>query len=363
MITGLFFFLPKKIIKSHKKDDFMVDKIIPLGLLCCSADRSSVHGQAIKEAELKSKEWHDARKKGIGGSDSSAILGVNPWKSPRDVWAEKRGLTSDDQEESGPMKRGNFLEPHVCDFYQEATGRELAVMDKPFVHKEHSFMRGNIDRMITKSDKDSPGVLEVKCPGIRGFNAIQRDGLPDYMQVQLQHYLAVTGKTWGSFAVFSSERWELVFFDVSRDDGLIDIIVAHDASFWQMVQDGVEPAELEQATKLDLPKVKATDLVEVDSEEWAIATNRLREAKSLREEAQLLEGNAKDVLQDIMDREGLSVAEGGDMRVYWKWQNGRKTIDAKRLLSEQPAMYQEYLKVGKDFRSFRSFDLKPQTYE
>ena len=39
--------------------------------------------------EAHSKEWHEQRKKGIGGSESAAVLGENPDKTPYEVWLDK----------------------------------------------------------------------------------------------------------------------------------------------------------------------------------------------------------------------------------------------------------------------------------
>ena len=37
-------------------------------------------------------QWLDARH-GIGGSDASAVIGKNPYKSNQDLWMEKTGRT------------------------------------------------------------------------------------------------------------------------------------------------------------------------------------------------------------------------------------------------------------------------------
>ena len=44
-------------------------------------------------------EWLEWRKKGIGGSDAGAVLGVSPYKTVRDVYCEKIGRVPDVTEE------------------------------------------------------------------------------------------------------------------------------------------------------------------------------------------------------------------------------------------------------------------------
>ncbi|MBW1723715.1 MAG: YqaJ viral recombinase family protein [Deltaproteobacteria bacterium] len=86
------------------------------------------------------KEWLKERHKGLGGSDSPVVLGVNPWKKPVDLWAEKRGLIEDDQEPSPAMRRGTALEPIVADMYTQAAGVTTAVEPEILVHPEHPWM-------------------------------------------------------------------------------------------------------------------------------------------------------------------------------------------------------------------------------
>jgi len=44
-----------------------------------------------KTLDMPREQWLELRRQGIGGSDAAAILGMNPWKSPMDVWLEKTG--------------------------------------------------------------------------------------------------------------------------------------------------------------------------------------------------------------------------------------------------------------------------------
>lgn len=53
-------------------------------------------------------EWLDGRKKGMGGSDVAAALGLSPWRTPVELWQDKRG-ESDPQPTSDSMHFGRFL--------------------------------------------------------------------------------------------------------------------------------------------------------------------------------------------------------------------------------------------------------------
>ena len=40
---------------------------------------------------MNREEWLNERRSGIGGSDAAAVMGLNPWKSPLDVYLDKTG--------------------------------------------------------------------------------------------------------------------------------------------------------------------------------------------------------------------------------------------------------------------------------
>ena len=215
-------------------------------------------------------------------------------------------------------------------------------------------MTGNVDREI-RADSRGPGILEIKCPGLQIFGKAKREGLPQQYNVQLQHYLAVTGRTWGAVAVFSAERWEMLFFDVARDQNLIDLIVVKDAEFYRcMIED--RPPELDPNPP-ELPGVEPTELVTMDSPEWRAAVDRLREATAIRDEADIQVADAKEAIIDMMERNNAGVAEGAGTRIYHRLQPGRVTIDSRRLQKEQPEVWARYAKTGAPFRTFRQYFL------
>ena len=44
---------------------------------------------------LDREAWLDVRKGGIGSSDAAAAVGLNPYKSPLELWLEKTGRSQD----------------------------------------------------------------------------------------------------------------------------------------------------------------------------------------------------------------------------------------------------------------------------
>ena len=62
----------------------------------------------VETADLSEEEWLDYRRRGIGGSDVSAIFGTSPFRTARDLYYDKLNIASvEDDEATGlPWKWG-----------------------------------------------------------------------------------------------------------------------------------------------------------------------------------------------------------------------------------------------------------------
>jgi predicted phage-related endonuclease len=262
------------------------------------------------------------------------------------------------------MMRGTVLEPTVATLYAGETERKVRRVNAILQHPDHEWMLGNIDREIVGVRGRKPGILEIKCPGLRTFSQIKREGIPDYYQIQMQHYLAVSGREWGAFAIFNAERWELLHFDVERDDELIAMIIDRDAAFWRLVQEGTPPEGAELLPNPDLPALPTgTELAEMGGSAWMNAVNDLRTAKEILSEAEALEQAAKERIQNIMTVAGVSTAEGCGLRVYWNEQKGRTSFDHRGFARKHPELSEAmkpYYKTGAASRPFRPYFLKEE---
>jgi len=319
--------------------------------------------QRLRHIEIEK----DDRRSGLGGSDSPVVLGVSPFKTRKELWQEKLGLIEPKELNSPAIKRGNTMEKIVADLYAEVKGRHVEVVKQKLTHPKHPFIYAHIDRKISDRQHKGPGVLEIKCPGVAVFNKCKREGLQPYYIIQLQKYLGITGYTWGAFAVFSAEQWELIEFDVVPDKSLIDLIISEDKKFWQYVINHEEPPETEVAVEME--RVGESELVNMDKINpvlWAELVQKYAEAKAMKDEAEALENLYKEKIQNEMIKAGAEVAEGGGSRIYFKEQDGRKTLDKKTFATENKAayeIYQSYLKQGKPFRQFRFYQTRPITRE
>lgn len=251
---------------------------------------------ATADATDERTAWLAERRTGIGGSDASAILGVNRWKSAYTLWAEKCGLLPDDGEESEPAEWGKRLESAIAAKYADVTGRfvHLHGSSRPTIlrHAARPYMIGSLDADVSCAEREGPGILEIKTTGAH-LGDEWEEAAPLGYQVQLQHYMAVTGRRWGSFAVLiggQKFRW----YDVERNDTFIATLEVKCEEFWRLVEtrtppdiDATEstaaalkklyPQDTGEAVDLGIEAVELVEQLEAAKAEIAAAEARKRE--------------------------------------------------------------------------------------
>jgi len=304
-------------------------------------------------AEAARLEWLEERRHGIGGSDVAAVLGISPWKTPRQLWEEKLGLSAG-QEETPIMKLGTFLEPLVAELYTKTTGHKVQRRHQSFTHPEHGFMRANIDREIL-NDPRGVGILEIKAMGLMAFKKTKMYGLPDYYAAQLQHYLFVTGRKWGAFAIMCRDTGELIHFEVAPDAEWHSMALAACAEFWRCIESQTPPCENASNTPaIDLPETQNGEVALMDSPEWSEAVKMLKEAVEIGKEAESLKEEAKARIVLLMN--GRPVCEGAGARIYYREQAGRLSFDKKALAKDHPeinlALYEKHGAPTKAFKPY-----------
>lgn len=177
--------------------------------------------------------WLAERRKGIGGSDAPAVLGLSPYRSPYEVWAEKRGLLPE-QAQTDAMAWGVRLEPLVADWFAETSGlriRKAGLMRS----RRWPFMQVTVDRLV-----EGDAILECKTLSWRMAHEWDDDDTPDAAAIQSHHALAVTGRS-RAYVVGLVDGRQPKLRIIDRDERLVDDLTAIEADFWALVESGTEP--------------------------------------------------------------------------------------------------------------------------
>lgn len=283
-----------------------------------------------------------SRLKGIGGSDAAVVVGLSPFKSPYQLYLEKRGEAPIDEEETFRMQLGNILEEPIARLYCERTGR--TVRRQPMVaHDEHSFMLANIDRQILK-DPRGPGIYEGKTTNEwTGREIHGADDLPDHYYIQAQHYMAVYDYAWASFGILVGTA-RFVWCDILRNDEVIAELIKQEAEFWERVQNG-KPPEIDgsertvELIKRMYPKdtgktitIAAPELIKAATDFTALK----KQEKHIEEEIKRLGNMLKSAIGDA----STAVFQGFG-EITWKAskESTKETIDLVKLQADFPAAY------------------------
>jgi putative phage-type endonuclease len=284
------------------------------------------------------------RMRGIGGSDAPAILGLSPWRTPVDVYMEKIG-EAPQIEDTPAMYWGRALENVLAEEYARRTNARLRRVNRTLVHREHPFLIGHIDREVVANER-GPGVLEVKTAGrlTDEWGEPGTDEVPEHYLVQVQHYLAVTGRAWADLAVLFLTEREFRIYHVPRDNDLVKVILAEEIRFWR---EHVEPQVPPPPRSLDdLRRVwprHRPGSISVASPEITAAAAQLA---ALRGQIKALEARADELVfaiqQAMADAEELH-AEDGRVLATWKSVTTR-SIDTKALANAHPDIVSGFMK-------------------
>ena len=183
------------------------------------------------------EDWLEYRKHGIGGSDASVVCGISRYKSPVELWMEKTDQLPS-QEAGEAAYWGSQLEALVRAEFTKRTGIEVNQIKQLLQSGEHPFMLANLDGICEVPDVGTC-IFEAKTAS--AFKADEwEDTIPDEYQLQVQHYMAVTGCAGAYIAVLiggNAFRWKFI----ERDEELISMLIELESAFWNHVQDVTPP--------------------------------------------------------------------------------------------------------------------------
>lgn len=187
-------------------------------------------------------EWLLLRKQGIGGSDASAVAGINKYTSPILVYLDKLDLyvpiKKDNVHEAAHF--GNVLEPVVRKEFIRRVNIDRAEQGKPplkvtqrnaiFAHTELDFMRTNLDGIVYDPEMGK-GVFEAKTAHYMLRDEWAGDDVPDQYFIQCQHNMAVMGYDYAYLAVLIGGN-TFKYYYIPRDEQMIETLIALETNFW-----------------------------------------------------------------------------------------------------------------------------------
>jgi predicted phage-related endonuclease len=285
----------------------------------------------------------------IGSTDIGAILGIDGYKRPIDVW--RRLLNQPGSQSFGSLdvnlERGRMLEPVVVQMYEADSGRAVLTVEGPSYAQpypvppfgEVAVLRASPDRWIdSQSEYTGRGVLEVKTMNQRVFSDFLANGMPPHYYAQVQWHMAVTGARWASWAVLCMDPWRFEWFDVPRDDQFIAIEVEAAQAFWeQHVMIRRPPARDEPIT--DVPIVTpplGRQVVVTSASDWRRIMEDLKYEKECFDDIKRSYEATKERAKRMIEAVGHdTVVVRGAGKMTWKESTSTK-FNRQRLRDARP---------------------------
>lgn len=202
------------------------------------------------------EEWLKHRKNYIGGSDASAIIGLNGWKTNVQLWEEKTGLVIPEDISSKPyVQYGIGAEPIMRELFRLNYPQYKVeyVDNNSWLNDKYPFAAVSHDAWITEIATGRKGIWECKATEIVSSMAKEKwsGRLPDNYFVQLLHSLLVREDC--EFAHLTAlltfkfddkelyqqiKNYHIERTEVQSD---IDYLAQEEKKFWQYKEKGIRP--------------------------------------------------------------------------------------------------------------------------
>lgn len=298
--------------------------------------------ETINTANMNETQWLANRRGGIGGSDVSAILGINKYRTPFEVWLDKTGrIPIDTSETSEAIHFGNVFEEVVAQEFARRAVKKVFKQNKTYIHPEYPMLRANIDRDIAHE----PGFLECKTASAFLASEWKGDEVPAPYLLQVQHYMNVLDRPYCYIAVLIGGQI-FKYKRIERDQELIDTVQNKLVSWWNryIINDEQPPVDGSEATTNFLKDYLADksqgDVIKLPDDDF----EKLQQRKQLKD----TEKDLKKAIANIDNQLKLELktADSGWLDGYkidFKAYN-KSSIDRSKLKDKYPAVYDDVIK-------------------
>ena len=293
---------------------------------------------------MSREEWLAARRKGIGGSDASAIMGLNPYSSPLAVYLDKIGK-AEEAETTEAMRQGTDLEQYVAERFTEETGMKVKKVNKILQHIDYPWMLANIDRNIVGVNAG------LECKTTSPYSKVKFDEgeINPHYYWQSMHYMAVTGaEKWYVAVLVLGKAFHV--FEVKRDEAQIAALIDAEDEFWNghvrtktpplPTGSDVDDEAISALYPQGMDGIEGEDVLEMDDREDLL---NLRDFKARQRDE--LDAEIKEIDQELKLAMGdFQKAQSAGWKISWT-NTSTSRVDTKLLKQKYPQIAEECMKV------------------
>lgn len=310
---------------------------------------------------LTEQEFKENRANGIGSSEVAAILGLDPYTSPYQLWFKKTGRGGESEANNYTIA-GHRLEPVVVQYFEDEAGAEVLPDwegNITLIHPVHDWARATPDRPYFRVTADGSinGVLECKT----AHRYIDPEFPPEYWFCQNQYQAAIMNSlgmnieecaiAW--LQISPGLPFHHLLFEVDGSFG--DYLLNAAGEFWEKYVLTDIPPEIErrQDVELKYTKHQPGKVIQATTElagQYAQLVELRNRIKELKEEEDAVADQIKLIMKDAE-----AIEYFGQTLVTWKAPRASRRIDVKLLKEEQPDIYDQY---AKEIQASRRFLIK-----
>lgn len=295
--------------------------------------------------------WHLERRLGIGASEIATVLGLNPWKTPMEVWEEKTGRREPaDLSDNLRVRVGIKTEAVVAELYAEDHGVKLR-RHRAKAMKGAPWMRCNPDRLVVGQRKG----VEIKTGRLN-----EQWGASGTDEVPLSYLLQTTQ----CMAVFEYPAWDLAaelfgpggvdlrYYPMAYSEDVAAPMIEQATRWWfDHVVNDVRP---EPQTAAEVAMVYPSDDGSEVLASFEVA-EQVAEAKRLSDQIKDLEGDLsglKTEIQRAMGEGAVLIDNFGAPLATWKKAKDSSRFDSSAFKKAHPELAAEFTKPVTGSRRF-----------
>lgn len=283
------------------------------------------------------------RRQFIGGSDIGALLGLNPYCTPLQLWAYKTGAIVKEQEDSEAAMLGKELEDYIARRFTRVTGKDVQRANERKVHPQYPMFVAQIDRIVIREES----VLECKTVGEFGAKNWKDEEVPPSYLAQVMWQLFVTGRKKGYIGYLVGNR-HFGIKEVKRDPVLIAEMAKKALHFWNEFivpkkMPGIITSKDAPVLYSLYPEADPDSKIELGDEEVRLLESRA----ALYQDCIQLEHQIEQIENEIRAKMGTKeYATAGNFKITWRNQESVR-CDVKKFKEEAPELYARYVKNAK----------------
>jgi putative phage-type endonuclease len=326
----------------------------------------------VDTENLKKEEWLAYRRRGIGGSDAAAVLGISPFRTARDLYYDKLNIvTADDNDNWVTLEVGHLLEPLVARIFAYKTGLKIYRRMYMFQHPRYPWMLADLDYLVELPDGGT-AILECKTTNYNAKDKWWYNGeeiVPVYYEAQGRHYMAVMNVDRVYFCcLYGNNEDEAIIRRIDRDMNYESELIAIEKEFWNDHVLAQVPPPYTEDGDLIMESLRRR-LGPADKDAPAVLLDQLQAQPlysflELQEEKRRLSAEMNQIEDSMKRMKGLLVEKMGTSCTalydgvegsYAITYNPVRTVGIpkaglERLKLEHPDIYEEYVTVSESRR-------------